>query len=86
MLTKQVVEFFGGSQAHAARQLGITRAAITNWKKYVPASALWRVVNATGGKLKPDPDFYQEKADEVAEKIVTKRAKKRRAKKIAKGA
>jgi transcriptional repressor of cell division inhibition gene dicB len=70
MLTDEVVKFFG-TKADAARALNLTRGAITNWGKVVPESSVWRVEQATGGKLKGNLSFYS--------KLAGKRVKRRKA-------
>jgi hypothetical protein len=80
MRVDDIVNYFG-SKANAARALGVTRGAITNWDKIVPASALWRVEKATGGRIKPDPALYQRRAEALAKKlsVANKRARRKRA-------
>ena len=58
MRTDDVVKFFG-SKAEAARAIGVTRGAITNWGDVVPESSVWRVERASKGKLKGNLEFYQ---------------------------
>lgn len=74
MLTKHVVDFFG-TKAAAARALGITKGAISNWDDIVPQTSVWRVEQATNGRLKPDMEFYRK----LAEKQQRRRAKAARA-------
>jgi hypothetical protein len=60
MLKSDVIAYFG-SAAEAGRQLGITRAAVSNWPDLVPRGSAYQVEVVTGGKLKVDPAHYDKK-------------------------
>ena len=50
---EQVIEFFG-SQAEAARQLGVAQPSVWGWKNGIPIERQIDVEIKTGGKLKAD--------------------------------
>lgn len=50
---EQVIEFFG-SQAEAARQLGVAQPSVWGWKNGIPLERQIDVEIKTGGKLKAD--------------------------------
>lgn len=57
MKTSDVIGYFG-TQANAARALGITRGSVALWGEYVPEGRAYQVQCLSGGKLKVDPSFY----------------------------
>lgn len=68
MLAEQVIAYFGGITATAAK-LGITRAAVNQWGKYVPVTAAFLVQRESGGKFRPDPKLYASLAEAKISKL-----------------
>ena len=58
MLTRDVLEFFGGSRKKVADVLGIKRAAVYGWGDRVPPLRAAQLHRLTLGKLSFDPDDY----------------------------
>lgn len=56
MKTEQLIKFFG-SQANAARQMSVSRAAVSQWVAagVVPKSRQYQAEILTGGALKANP-------------------------------
>ena len=61
MKTCDVIQYFG-SQAAAARALGITRSAISQWGEQVPLATAARLEKLTFGKLRLEIALYSRKA------------------------
>ena len=61
MTPKDIIDFFGGNQADAARQLNCTRAIVSYWEKQgcVPVSTQLKIEVATRGKLKADKSLIR---------------------------
>ncbi len=57
MLKKDAIKLFG-SQAELARKLGIDRAAVHGWGKYVPMRRAMQLAEITNGELKFNQEFY----------------------------
>jgi len=60
MRKKQVIDHFGTQRA-VARALGISDAAVSQWKEIIPEKDAYRLEIVTAGALK-----YQEKSYRVA--------------------
>lgn len=60
MKKKQVIDHFGTQRA-VARALGISDAAVSQWKEIIPEKDAYRLEIVTAGALK-----YQEKSYRVA--------------------
>lgn len=75
MLAGDVIKHFG-NKAKTARALGLTKGALTHWKRYVPAVAVAKVEEATGGKFIADPELYAKLREKTRRKL--SRAAKRR--------
>jgi hypothetical protein len=75
MLAGDVIRHFG-SKSKTAAALGLTKGALTHWKKYVPAVAVAKVEQATGGKFIADPELYAKLREQTKRKL--SRAAKRR--------
>jgi DNA-binding transcriptional regulator YdaS (Cro superfamily) len=60
MKTEDVIKLYG-SQAAAARALGITRSAVSQWGDVVPLATAARLEKITAGKLVLDLRFYDRK-------------------------
>ena len=57
MLKKDAIKHYG-SQAALARELGIDRAAVNGWGKYVPLRRAMELEEKTQGVLKFNREFY----------------------------
>jgi DNA-binding transcriptional regulator YdaS (Cro superfamily) len=57
MLKKDAIKW-AGSQSELARKLGIDRAAVHGWGKYVPMRRAMQLHELTGGELKFNQEFY----------------------------
>ena len=57
MLKTDAIKHFG-SQSALARALGIDRAAVNGWGKYVPLRRAMQLDEQTNGKLKFNREFY----------------------------
>lgn len=55
---KQVVTYFG-SQAAAARALGIRQASVSEWTRRVPPLRQLQIERITQGRLRADPTILQ---------------------------
>ena len=64
MLKKAVIAHFG-NQTSAADALGVTKQAVSRWKKYVPENIAYRVQDITRGKLKVDPAVYWDRPEQA---------------------
>lgn len=67
MNTKEVIQYFG-SQSAAARALGITRSAISQWGELVPLATAARLEKLTYGRLKLNIDSYPQRPAPVEER------------------
>lgn len=59
MLASEAIEFFG-SRAAVAEALGITPQAVGQWKGLVPPLSAAKLSKRSRGKLKFDPDLYDD--------------------------
>lgn len=53
MTKKDVIEYFGGTTA-AAKALGRTKGAVSQWGEDLPLNLQFEIEGRTGGKLKAD--------------------------------
>ena len=58
MRTKDAVKHFG-NRARIAKALGISRAAVHQWKAVVPGASAVKLQKITRGKLAVDPRLYK---------------------------
>jgi len=58
MRKDELVGFFG-NQTEAAKRLGITKSAVSQWGKIVPEYIAYRAQYESGGVLKVDPATYR---------------------------
>jgi DNA-binding transcriptional regulator YdaS (Cro superfamily) len=58
MLTSHAIAHFG-NKAALARTLGISRTAVSRWKKIVPELSAHRLQLITKGKLVVKPELYK---------------------------
>jgi DNA-binding transcriptional regulator YdaS (Cro superfamily) len=58
MLTKDVLDFFGGSRKKIADTLGIKRASVYQWGDQVPPLRAAQLHRITLGKLCFEPEEY----------------------------
>jgi hypothetical protein len=54
MKTKDVIEFFGGTQLSAAEALGLAQSSIATWGVYPPKLRQLQIQAITKGKLKAE--------------------------------
>lgn len=57
MLKSAAIAHFG-SGAALARALGITKGAVSFWKKHVPEGRAYQIESVTNGVLRVDPKVY----------------------------
>lgn len=57
MYKSDVLKFFKNGTA-AARALGVTKSAVSQWKPVIPEAVAYRAQRVTRGKLKVDPALY----------------------------
>ena len=58
MYTSTARKYFNDNSAACARAIGLTRSAVTQWKKVVPLDKAFALELATNGKLKVDKSLY----------------------------
>ena len=58
MRKADVLKYFDGNQSAVARALGITRSSVNSWGELVPPLSAARLAKISKGKLKFDPDVY----------------------------
>ncbi|CNG69979.1 TPA: Cro/Cl family transcriptional regulator [Yersinia enterocolitica] len=61
MLKKEVIAHFG-SQRAVARALGISDAAVSQWKPVIPEKDAYRLAEVTNGALKFEETAYRQAA------------------------
>lgn len=69
MYKKDVIAYFGHRQAPIARALGISKAAVGQWREIIPEGKAYRLQTLTNGALRVDPSLYEKpphKASEAA--------------------
>lgn len=57
MRTQLVIDYFG-TAAETARQLGISKGAISQWGEHVPFARALQIERMTRGRLKFSPRHY----------------------------
>jgi DNA-binding transcriptional regulator YdaS (Cro superfamily) len=63
VMIDRIIHAFGGSQVELARELGVTKMAITQWRRRdrIPAERVLRLERLTGGRVtrhEMRPDLY----------------------------
>jgi transcriptional repressor of cell division inhibition gene dicB len=58
MLKRDVIAHFG-SQIAAARAIGLTKGAVSQWPRIVPLKSALRLQNVTHGELRVDMKVYK---------------------------
>ena len=64
MLKKDVKKYYG-SFAKAARALGISSAAISQWNDIIPEKQAYRLEKITKGQLRVNRDLYEQNDMEI---------------------
>jgi hypothetical protein len=65
MRKADVVQYFG-SVSKAAKAIGKTRQAVSQWPEVIPEGSAYKIQAVTKGKLRVDPDLYPSKSSAVA--------------------